>query len=495
MSAAASSTPAGGREPRLYGNWRAERGWGIGRLSTTATIIVFLAVLAPLLAASTAPAAVLPLAGVGVVVVAAIVVRIGGRSAADVLGVRLRFWRARRRGWTRLSAGVLADDTRAADLPGVLAPLRPLDIDDGRGRRHVLLHNRRTGTLTAILRCAPIGLDLADPDQADQWVAAWGGFLADLGYQPLVRHIAVTVDTAPTGGDALATHVATHLDPGAPRLARQVLSELVADTTARTASVQVWLSVCLDPNRATPKPTDLLAACVEVGRWLPGLETELAGCGVAVQGRATLTWLAGAVRAAFDPAARPHLAAAGLEWADAVPVAAREEWDHYRHESGVSVSWALREAPRQAVDAARPGPAGGARPVRAPGVLAVSALPRRPSGSQGRSPGHRRTDPPRLGRPHPAGRDPTRPRRPRPRPASRPRRSRRRRGRPLHPLRHHHRHRRHRAVRRGRRRRATRRAGPAAAAPPARSPSGRVRRRPRHGRRSRRPAHPRTARR
>ncbi len=163
------------------------------------------------------PSTVLPLTVAGVVVVAAIVIRIGGRSAVDVLGVRLRFWRARRRGWTRLSAGVLADDTRAADLPGVLAPLRPLDIDDGRGRRHVLLHNRRTGTLTAVLRCAPIGLDLADPDQTDQWVAAWGGFLADLGYQPLVRHIAVTIDTAPTGGGGLATHVTTHLDPHAPQ--------------------------------------------------------------------------------------------------------------------------------------------------------------------------------------------------------------------------------------------------------------------------------------
>jgi hypothetical protein len=227
-----------------------------------------------------------------------------------------------------------------------------LDVDDGRGGRHVLLHNRRTGTLTAVLRCAPIGLDLADPDQADQWVAAWGGFLADLGYQPLVRHIAVTIDTAPTGGGGLAAHVTTHLDPRAPRLARQVLSELVADTAARTASVQVWLSVCLDPARATPKPADLLAACVEVGRWLPGLETELAGCGVAVHGRATLAWLTATLRAAFDPAARPHLATATVEWADAVPVAACEEWDHYRHDSGISVSWALREAPRQAVDAA-----------------------------------------------------------------------------------------------------------------------------------------------
>ncbi len=352
MSIPMRSDPADVRQLRLYGNWRAERGWGIGRLSSTATIIVFLAVLAPLLAVSTAPVTVLPLTVAGAGVVAAIVMRIGGRSAADVLGVRLRFWRPRHRGWTQLSAGVLADDTRAADLPGVMAPLRPLDIDDGRGRRHVLLHNRRTGTLTAVLRCAPIGLDLTDPDQTNQWVAAWGGLLADLGYQPLVRHVAVTVDTAPTGGSGLTAHVTTHLDPRAPRLARQVLSELVADTTARTAAVQVWLSVCLDPNWATPKPTDLLAACVEVGRWLPGLETELAACGVAVHGRATLAWLTGALRAAFDPAARPDPASASLEWADAVPVAAREEWDHYRHDSGVSVSWALREAPRQAVDAA-----------------------------------------------------------------------------------------------------------------------------------------------
>ena len=285
----------------------------------------------------------------------------------------------------------------------MLAPLHPLDVDDGRGRRHVLLHNRRTGTLTAILRCAPIGLDLADPDQTDQWVAAWGGFLADLGYQPLVRHIAVTIDTAPTGGSGLTAHVTTHLDPHAPRLARQVLTELVADTTARTAAVQVWLSVCLDPARATPKPADLLAACVEVGRWLPGLETQLAACGVAVHGRATLAWLARAVRAAFDPATRPDLTGAALEWADAVPVAAREEWDHYRHDSGVSVSWALREAPRQAVDAAV------LAPLVAPGPYArrvcwlYQPYPAERGGREGRSPGHRRADPPRLGRPHPAG--------------------------------------------------------------------------------------------
>jgi hypothetical protein len=38
-------------------------------------------------------------------------------------------------------------------------------------------------------------------------------------------------------------------------------------------------------------------------------------------------------------------------WAEAGPVAASEEWDHWRHDSGFSVAWAMTEAPRQAVSA------------------------------------------------------------------------------------------------------------------------------------------------
>jgi hypothetical protein len=355
-------------EPRLYGNWRPERGWGVAGLSSAATITVFLAILVPLLAMSVAPGVVLPLAGAAAAVVAGIVVRVGGVSLADVLVRRGRFTRARVAGWTELSAGVLTEHPRAADLPGVLAPLLPLDVDDGRGGRHALLWNRRTGTLTAILRCSPVGLDLADRDQTDAWVASWGAFLADLGYQPLVRHIAVTVDTVPAGGTTVPDHVARELDPAAPTLAKRVLGELVAATPATCAAVDVRLTVCLDPNQATPKPPDLFAAVVEAGRWLPGLEATLGTCGVAVLGRAEVGWLTGRIRAAFDPAAHRDVATGSdaaqlLHWADAGPVATLERWDHYRHDGAVSVSWALREAPRQAI-----GPTVLA-PLLAPGVF------------------------------------------------------------------------------------------------------------------------------
>ena len=82
------SAPGPGRvspvgQPRLYGNWRAQRGWGIGSLSTTQTVTLFVAVLAPVLAASVAPHAALVLAGVSVVVAGLLVIRVGGTTAAD----------------------------------------------------------------------------------------------------------------------------------------------------------------------------------------------------------------------------------------------------------------------------------------------------------------------------------------------------------------------------------------------------------------------------
>ena len=344
-----------GSGPRLYGNWRAERGWGLGSLSPAATVTVFVVVLAPLLALSFAPLLALPLAGVTMVVLVGLLVRVGGISLADVVTRVIRFHRARTAGWTELSAGVLTEHPRAADLPGVLAPVVPLDVEDGRGSRHALLWNRRTGSLSALLRCAPVGLELADTAQADQWVANWGGLLADLGHHPLVCHLSVTVDTAPSGGHTTRDHVIAHTDPAAPALARRVLDELVAQTPATAADVEAHLTLCLDPQRATPKPADLLAAAVEVSRWLPGIETALSGCGISVRERATTPWLISRLRLAFDPHARADLDAAAQQlselarWSDAGPVAARELWDRYQHDGAFSVSWALREAPRQAV--------------------------------------------------------------------------------------------------------------------------------------------------
>jgi len=342
-------------EPRLYGHWRPERGWGIGSLGPAQTSIVFAAVLAPVLAASVAPRAALALALVSILVVLAVTVRVGGSTAAEAMTRRYRFTTARAKGWTELSGGMITEHPRRHDLPGPLAPLVALDTDDGRGGRQALLLDRHTGTLSAVLRCAPAGLDLADRVSADEWVACWGAWLADLGHRPVIRHVAVTIDSA-AGAPAEMDYVRGRIDPDAPAAARNLMHELIELTPSTSARTDTRVTVTLDPSRAAPRPPDLLASVAEVTRWLPGLEAGLSSCGVAVLGRESISSLTARVRSAFDPVSRDEIARQGeghqlRHWAQAGPIAATETWDGYRHDSGISVSWALREAPRQAVSA------------------------------------------------------------------------------------------------------------------------------------------------
>ncbi|SDG76664.1 SCO6880 family protein [Pseudonocardia oroxyli] len=342
------------KAPRLYGNWRAERGWGIGNLSTATTVTLFLAVLGPLLAFSTVPRAALPMTAASVLLIAALMIRVNGVTLAEFVSRVARFRRARAAGWTEWTGGILTAHPRGTDLPGVLAPTVPLDTDDGRGGRHCWLWDRRSGRLSAVLRVSPVGLDLADDDQTDRWVAGWAALLADLGYQRLVVLLAITIDTAPTGGTTIRDHVSASLDPNAPTLARRVLDELVSTQPQTTAEIDARVTVTMDPQRGSPKPADLVEATIDAGRGLPAIEQGLAGAGVAVLGRGSTGWLTHRVRAAFDPAVRRDLAgdeALIARWADAGPIAASESWDDYRHDSGLSVTWGMREAPRQAVSA------------------------------------------------------------------------------------------------------------------------------------------------
>ena len=345
--------------PRTYGNWYKARGFGIGQLGAGQTITLFVALLAPIAVAYVSGRAALVAGGAALVVIAATVIRLDGQSLSDVGLRRLRFIRARAAGWTELSGGILADHPRGHDLPGPMAPLVALSTDDGRGGKQGLLWDRHTGWLTAIIRVSPVGLDLADAAQADAWVAGWAALLANLGFLPLVRHVAVTVDTCPAGGTTLRDYVTARIDPAAPAPARAVVDELLAATPAVSADVDTRVAVTFDPARATPKPADLLAAVAEVVRWLPGIEASLAGCGVALQGRAGVDWLTGRLRLAYDPASRADITRLTdredqahpelLLWSEAGPIRAQESWEHWRHDSGISIAWAMVEAPRQAV--------------------------------------------------------------------------------------------------------------------------------------------------
>jgi len=285
-----------------------------------------------------------------------------GVWVTDVALARVRFARAVRAGQTSYRAGVVVEHPRAWQLPGVLATLRCLDVEDGEGGTFGLVWDRRTGLLTATLRVAATGTTLAEGGSADAWVANWSSWLAALGDEPTVRWVTVTVESAPDPGSTLRDQVEARIDTTAPRAAQDLLRQLVDASPGVAANVDTRVSITFDPVKAAQKADGLLDAAADVSLTLRGLENSLGSCGLSVLGRASAPEIAGMVRTAFDPASRAAVntalarvdvgaAPAGdvLTWADAGPVAAEERYDAYAHDSGISVTWALRDAPRQQV--------------------------------------------------------------------------------------------------------------------------------------------------
>jgi hypothetical protein len=351
----------GGQTPvRTYGGWRRSRSIGLLGLGPVATLVMLGCFAALILVAAFSLQALLYVAPPALLAGAAALIRVGGVSLAQLAVQRLRWWRGARAGHTSYRAEVMLRHTGVLQLPGTLAATELLSAEDGRGGRYGLVRDRHTGYLTASLRVAPVSTWLADPADADRWVANWAAWLASLGYLPPLRWVTVTVDTAPDPGSTLTGQVAAAIDTSAPRAALEILDQLVATAPAAAADVDTRVSLTFDPAAFPAQPRDIAEAVTEVGQMMSGLESALAACGVSVLGRARVSDLAGIVRTAFDPAVRGEinrLLATGispaleeqLNWASAGPAGAEERWDSYQHDSGTSVSWAWREAPRQNV--------------------------------------------------------------------------------------------------------------------------------------------------
>jgi hypothetical protein len=337
--------------PRDYGGWRRRRGIGLWGLGTAGTFIVLAAAVVLILVAAADPQVLLFVAPPVIIAGSAGLTRVGGEPQAARGIRRLRWWHASARNYTKYRAGVVVEHSPASILPGVLAPAALLSAENGYLGRYGLVWDRRTGMLTATLRIVPASTWLADRADADSWVANWGGWLASLGYVPMLKWVTVTVESAPEPGSALADAMTEAIDPQAPAPARQIMRQLVDAAPAAAADVDTRVSLTFDPKASPVTLDNLHEATAEVGRTLIGLESALGA-----------SEIAGVVRTAFDPAARGEVlriaaqARAGygpgpLSWADAGPVGAQEYPDHYRHDGGSSVTWAWQEAPRQNVTA------------------------------------------------------------------------------------------------------------------------------------------------
>ena len=86
---------------------------------------------------------------------------------------------------------------------------------------------------------------------------------------------------------------------------------------------------------------------------LPGLMAMLSATGAGAARLVSVAEVCEIVRTAYDPAAATMVEDAriagedtGLTWDEVEPVAHEATWDSYRHDSAVSISWAMTTAPR-----------------------------------------------------------------------------------------------------------------------------------------------------
>jgi hypothetical protein len=342
-------------EARTYGNWRKPTSPGLGRLGLAGTVVLFGTIILCLLVKllfGLVPAGVI--AAFSAVVMAPLLVRgRDGRSGLQWITARVAWTVGKARGGHIYRAGPLAPPERhRCRLPGLAAAITAADAVDINGGAFAILHHAKAGHVSVVLTTSPNGAALVDAEQVDQWVAHWGGWLAALANEPALVGCSVTIETAPDTGIRLRREVEANMAADAPPLAAQVLAEVVERYPAGSAAVSCRIALTWSTTRqiSSGRARDLSGIATELGQRLPALAAGLEATGAGPARALTTAEIAAAVRVAFDPEMGPVVdevgaANAGIEWEECGPTGADEHVDHYRHDSGCSITWQMSEAP------------------------------------------------------------------------------------------------------------------------------------------------------
>ncbi|MFB7878522.1 SCO6880 family protein [Nocardia sp. NPDC056064] len=342
-----------------YGGFREVKGFGLGRLGTSGTAIIGATVVG--LAFTTFIDLFLAFLGlvVAIPVLALTIVPVGDsqRTVVEHLTWNFRAWWGNRHNSDAYAADVLEEVPRGENLPGVLAPLMPLTVEDGRGGTQCLIWNRRTGILSAVLKVSPVGITLADSADTNAWVRNYGSWLADLGFTPIISSVVFTCESSPTGGVDQRAYTLGRMERDgktAPVLAKTIMRKAVDQSRSTTADIQMRVTVNFDLSKASPQPATLSEGAAEVVRWLPRIESALAAAGATVTDRASTASVIHNIRAAFDPAVRISVSDTAdsddeLTWADASALRTESTKEVYYHDSGYSVTWVFKKPPTSVV--------------------------------------------------------------------------------------------------------------------------------------------------
>jgi hypothetical protein len=346
-------------EPAVrYGGWHRVTSPGIGPLGLAGTVMgiggLVVAFVTGTLASPSAGLVLAIMVGLGLLPLA--LTTRDGRNGYAYTAARLGHGWARRRGRTRYTPNLLGGRTglgwsgpspapgplARAQLRGVIVPIW--------GEVGVL--RSRSDRWSVLLDCPVDGAALVDEGTLTTWADQWGHWLGNLPHEAQIVGTTVTVETYPDTGATLAAETARLSSPDSPALATAFLDEVTTSWPGGSYAARCWITLTFTthrPGRRPAAPGEMADLLIER---LPGLCSSLASTGAGRAAPMTPDDVVAVVRTAFDPAAAPLFDAAaatghphGLDFADAGPVAAVDEWQHLRHDEATSVTYKMTAAP------------------------------------------------------------------------------------------------------------------------------------------------------
>lgn len=343
--------------PRSYGNWTKPKTAGLLGLSAIGTAVLFVGAGFSVIITMTSNI----LNGIitafifGLFLLTVAAKDKHGQSLLMRATTRAGWMMTRTRGNKIYRSGPLGRaEWGTAQLPGLAAGSRLTEWRDSYQRPFALLQIPRTSDYTVVIGTEPDGAALVDREQVDVWVAEWGMWLASLGDEPGIEAASVTIETAPDTGTRLRREVERRIDPDAPAFARNILREIVDTYPAGSATIKAYVAITFNAaartggKKRTPEEMGR-----ELASRLPGLTQGLSATGAGACKPLSAQELCEVVRVAYDPAAArliDEANAAGeppdLYWPEVGPTAHQANWDSYRHDSALSVTWMMSGAPR-----------------------------------------------------------------------------------------------------------------------------------------------------
>ncbi|WP_018134021.1 SCO6880 family protein [Acaricomes phytoseiuli] len=339
-------------ESPTYGNWRKPAKSGYKSFSGVATVIMFGGLVIAVLAAMVNLVAGLVVAAVTGGALLALSVRDRhGKTIVNKVGEGLTGARLRASG-SRVHNAVMVPGGKAR-LPGIAAAIEAVDVAAPNGTVFALLRNTaaRVKTFTVVIGVDPDGGSLLDLADRDVQVARWGDFVSRFGEEDGLIGAAVVIESAPDTGHRLAQAVTSSIVDDAPALSKAVLAEAIDTSSTGNHRLSGFVTLTFSPRgKLANRPEQYMAA---LANRVPGFVARLAGTGGEAGRALSASEIAERVRIAYDPVVQDSIDQAHLDetppvfsFKEAGPVATQRGFDTYRHDSGLSKSWVMTDAPR-----------------------------------------------------------------------------------------------------------------------------------------------------